>query len=81
MTRVHQHEVGSSHRGLPTCPMAYDKRPKPRAAAKPAKLPSRLTAPSVPRGTRCRVVMRYVVLPYACTQAKPPPVLFATPGC
>ena len=31
----------------------------------PAKVPSTLTAPSVPLGTIFNVVMRYVVLPYA----------------
>lgn len=39
---------------------------KSAAAAAPARVPSLLTAPSVPLGTLCRVVMRYVVFPYAC---------------
>jgi hypothetical protein len=39
---------------------------KAAAAVKPAREPSRLTAPSVPRGTCLREVMRYVEVPYAC---------------
>lgn len=38
---------------------------KRAAAAMPAAVPSRLTAPSVPLGTTFNVVMRYAVLPYA----------------
>lgn len=37
----------------------------PAAATAPARVPSVLTAPSVPLGTRCSVVIRYVVCPYA----------------
>ena len=44
---------------------------KRAAAATPAAVPSRLTAPSVPLGTTFSVVMRYAVLPYACA-GKPP---------
>lgn len=35
----------------------------PAAAASPARVPSRLMAPSVPRGTRRSVVLRKVVFP------------------
>jgi len=39
---------------------------KPIAAPTPAAVPSTLTAPSVPRGTLLRFVIRKVVFPYAC---------------
>lgn len=49
-----------------------DKTPKEKANKEmkmlpnmPARVPSRLTAPSVPFGTSFNVVMRYVVRPYA----------------
>lgn len=53
-----------SHRDS-TCCTAQAMSAKDTAAAAPASVPSALTAPSVPRGTRCSVVMRYVVCPYA----------------
>lgn len=52
-----------------TCPMATAAAEYTAAAARPAKVPSKLTAPSVPRGTNFRLDMRYVVLPYAWTAA------------
>lgn len=56
-----------------TCPIASASVAKNAAATAPAAVPSALTAPSVPRGTRWRVVTRYVVCPYACG-GQPAPV-------
>ena len=48
------------------CPSAAATPAKNRLAPTPASVPSRLTAPSVPRGTRVNGgVDRYVVFPYA----------------
>ena len=49
-----------------TCPAASAARAKAAAAMRPARGPSRLTAPSVPRGTLLNGgVDMYVVFPYA----------------
>ena len=49
-----------------TCPAASAARAKAAAARRPARVPSRLTAPSVPLGTaRKGGTDEYVVLPYA----------------
>ena len=53
-----------------TWPSAAASTEKAAAAARPAAVPSALMAPSVPRGTRCSVVARYVVRPYAWTQSR-----------
>lgn len=41
-----------------TCPTASEAAANTAAAPRPASVPSTLTAPSVPRGTSCRFVMR-----------------------
>ena len=46
-----------------TCWKAKARAENSAAAAMPAAVPSKLTAPSVPLGTRRKVVLRYVVLP------------------
>ena len=49
------------------CPRASAIAENPSAAPIPAAVPSRLMAPSVPRGTLDMFVIRNVVFPYACT--------------
>jgi len=51
-----------------TSPSAAASTANPRAAPNPAAVPSKLTAPSVPRGTLFKDVLKTVVLPYACSQ-------------
>lgn len=58
------HAVVSTH----TWPNAMAIAEKPSAAAAPAAVPSKLMAPSVPRGTLDKFVIRKVVLPYACVR-------------
>lgn len=48
---------------LCTCLRAKAPAANRAAAAMPAAVPSRLTAPSVPRGTVFSVVIKYVVFP------------------
>ena len=48
-----------------TCPRRQANAEYTALAANPAKVPSKLTAPSVPLGTGFRLVIKIVVLPYA----------------
>ena len=55
---------------LTIMPKVYAKPVNTNDPITPARVPSTLTAPSVPGGTLAKVVIRYVVLPYALPMCK-----------
>eukprot|EP00966_Prymnesium_polylepis_P156620 3618977-Prymnesium_polylepis.1 len=59
------HTSDGTSGAAPSSPTAAANAVSTTEPTAPAAVPSRLTAPSVPGGTRRIVVIRYVVLPYA----------------